>query len=117
MSTAIQPSKWPALCARRYGAIANARPPRKAAARGSRSWRSQPYVTRPAATIPASSSTFQATTGPNAASSGQKGIPNGQPLRFSCCSVSGWKLYGSRHGAAPCPSWWPSSQKRYAACR
>ena len=55
----------------------------------------------PARTTDASRSTFQATTGPNAASSGQNGIPNGQPPRASCGSTSGWKLYGSRQGASP----------------
>jgi hypothetical protein len=60
----------------------------------------------------ASSSTFQATTGPKAASRGQKAKPNGQPASTICGSTSGWKLYGSIHGAAPRPSWWPTSQKR-----
>ena len=80
------------LWATRYGAIANASPPIAAAAGGTSSARSQPYVRSPAATIVPSRSRFQATTGPKAASSGQKTRPNGQPARTTCGSTSGWKL-------------------------
>jgi hypothetical protein len=62
-------------------------------------------------------SRFQATTGPKAASSGQKGSPKGHPERTVCGSTSGWKLYGSVHGASRRSSWWPTSQKRYTAWR
>ncbi len=54
---------------------------------------------------------FQATTAPKAATSGQKGRPNGQPPKFTRGELSGWNVYGSSHGARPCSSWCPTSQR------
>ena len=112
MRIAIQPSRCTPLCASRYGARANTSPPIAAAPGGRASARNQPYVSSPAATIVASRRRFQATTGPKAASSGQNARPKGQPASTTCGSTSGWKLYGSSHGASPRSSWWPTSQKR-----
>ena len=117
MRTAIHPSRCTPLCASRYGATAKTSPPIAAAPGGRSSIRSQPYVSSPAATIVVRRSRFQATTGPKAASSGQKASPKGQPESTTCGSTSGWKLYGSSQGAAPRSSWWPTSQKRYVAWR
>ena len=36
----------------------------------------------------------------------------GQAPRTVCGSTVGWRLYGSRHGAAPSRSWSQASQKR-----
>ncbi len=52
----------------------------------------------------------QAPTWPSAASSGQYGSPKSQPWRFGRGSTTGWNEYGSSQGAAPSPSWWPTSQ-------
>ena len=84
-------------------------PPRAA---GSASARSQAYVSEAGGDDRREQEQFQATTGPNRASSGQNGSPNGQPPSATCGSTSGWKLYGSRQGASPCASWCPRSQKR-----
>ncbi len=54
---------------------------------------------------------FQATTGPNASVSGQKGSPNGQPPKLTRGLDSGWKVYGSSQGARPWSSWCPTSQR------
>jgi hypothetical protein len=91
-SAADQPSRCPLLCTSRYGAMAKATPPSNAASTGSRSSRSQANVATPASTIVESNSTFQATTGPNAASSGQNGSPHGQADRLTSGGVSGRKL-------------------------
>ena len=56
-------------------------------------------------------SRFHAITGPNAASAGQYGSPNGQPPKLSRGLASGWNEYGSIHGALPFSSWWPTSQR------
>ena len=39
------------------------------------------------------------------------------PRGSSAASTSGWKLYGSRHGARPCSSWCPTSQSWYPVWR
>ena len=53
---------------------------------------------------------FHATTVPNSHFTGPKTRANGQPQSWRGSSTSGWKLYGSSHGAAPRPSWCPGSQ-------
>ena len=48
--------------------------------------------------------TFQATTAPNSAMSGQYGSPKTSPWKFGRGLTSGWKLYGSSQKARPCSS-------------
>ena len=111
-SIAIHARRWPALhCAWRYGAIANASPPASDAPRGVPTSRSQSAVKPPAPRKPSRRKTFHASTVPSTAWSGQYTYPNGQPARFQRGLTSGWKLYGSRHGARPCSSWCPTSQR------
>ena len=111
------PSRWPVLWATRYGASANARPPTSDAPRGSPSERSQAHAAPPAAGYVRSVKTFHASTAPSAATSGQYGSPKTSPWKFARGESSGRKLYGSRHGAFRCPSWWSNSQRFQLVCR
>ena len=48
---------------------------------------------------PNSTKAFQPATVPRSAFSGPKTSPNGHAAKFVRSSASGWKLYGSFHGA------------------
>jgi len=113
----IGPSRWPVLCTTRYGASANASPPTNAAPRGSPTARSHAHAATPAAVYVSSVKMFHASTAPNAANRGQYGSPKTSPAKFARGEISGWKLYGSSHGARRCSSWWPKSQKFQPVCR
>ena len=88
----IGPSRWPVLCATRYGASANARPPTSDAPRGSPSERSHAHVAPPAAVYVNSVKTFHASTAPSSVNRGQYGRPNARPWKFARGESSGRKL-------------------------
>jgi len=110
-STAIGPIRCPVLCATRYGASANARPPASAAARGTASSRSHAHAAPPARTYDRSTNAFHATTGPASAASADQGSPNSQPRKTDVGSAAGWNEYGSRHSrSSPRARLCPASQ-------
>ena len=53
----------------------------------------------PAPTYVSSANAFHAPTVPNRTCSGPKTSPNGHPAKLTRFGDSGWKLYGSSHGA------------------